>query len=41
MRGDGPQRIEATYASRAYFYPWQAMDPTSGAPRDGAFHWEA
>lgn len=41
MRGEGPQKIDATYTASFHLYPWQSMDPASMTPEDGRFEWRA
>jgi hypothetical protein len=42
MKGDGPQSgSTSTFGCGFHLYPWQAMDPSSGAARSGVFMWSA
>ena len=41
MRGEGAQKVEATYTASFHFYPWQALNPASMMPEDHRFEWSA
>jgi hypothetical protein len=42
MSGAGPQQNErASYGCDFHLYPWQAMDPQTGRPKDERFWWRA
>jgi hypothetical protein len=41
MRGDGPQQGEGTYSCGFHCYPIEAIDPTTGLPRDDVHMWSA
>jgi len=41
MRGEGPQKIGASYTAAFHLYPWQAMDPAKMLPQDHRFEWHA
>ncbi len=41
MRGEGPQGLQASYASSLALYPLAAVDPASGMPRDGVHTWQS
>jgi hypothetical protein len=41
MQGDGPQQTQGSFDAAFHFYPWQAIDPSTGFPVDDRFTWSA